>query len=479
MFRSAIWLTLATVLGLVAGFAREWLLVAAWGAGARTDAFLVAMFLPEAVRMMLAGGVLASAALPMYRMLGVRDRGDWLFTQMSALAVIGVLAAVTLYLAASWWVRLVGPGLEPAASRSAASLLQMLAWTLPLLLLHALVAVVLQARERFVLVGLASLLYNAPAVACLAFRGYAIDGTDLASAFIAGAVLMLAGVLPAAWSDGWRIWRGHWRSEYFTSLCRKVGALLLSASASQGLALLERMCASWLGEGAITVVNLARKLVSLPLVALMSLNQVALARMSAHADNAEGRMQVLRVGLIATAAMVVPAATGLVGAAPTLVAWFLPHGMANGPLPMMLAWFAGVIVFGAWNALLARYAYAGGDTALPTRCELLGSAVNAIALIVLSRACGLPGIALAAILGCLATGGLLLRAYRLPKIARTASVLALAMVPLALAALLLYPLRDKPMWQFALACVHSLLWLGLYAMWLRRTLSEQSMASGQ
>jgi len=64
MFGSTLWLTLATLAGLVAGFAREWLLVAAWGAGSRSDGFLVAVFLPEALRMTLAAGLLAAAALP-------------------------------------------------------------------------------------------------------------------------------------------------------------------------------------------------------------------------------------------------------------------------------------------------------------------------------------------------------------------------------------------------------------------------------
>lgn len=40
MLGSAFWLTLATLLGLCLGFAREWLLVASWGAGERSDAFL-------------------------------------------------------------------------------------------------------------------------------------------------------------------------------------------------------------------------------------------------------------------------------------------------------------------------------------------------------------------------------------------------------------------------------------------------------
>ena len=46
-------LTLVTVAGLVAGLGREWLLVAQWGAGARTHPLQFSQFLPEDVRMMV------------------------------------------------------------------------------------------------------------------------------------------------------------------------------------------------------------------------------------------------------------------------------------------------------------------------------------------------------------------------------------------------------------------------------------------
>ncbi len=66
-------------------------------------------------------------------------------------------------------------------------------------------------------------------------------------------------------------------------------------------------------------------------------------------------------------------------------------------MPLLLAWFAVPLVFGAWNALLARYAYAAGDTRQPLRCELLGSLVNVLLLCVLPFVFGLAGIPLAAL----------------------------------------------------------------------------------
>lgn len=48
------------------------------GRGGRSDAFIVALFLPEALRMALAGGLLAAAALPLYGQRDEQQRRRWL-----------------------------------------------------------------------------------------------------------------------------------------------------------------------------------------------------------------------------------------------------------------------------------------------------------------------------------------------------------------------------------------------------------------
>ena len=97
MLGSAVGLTLATLLGLCLGFAREWLLVAAWGAGERSDAFLIALFLPEALRMSLAGGVLSAAALPLYLQRKDSERLDWLAVLFPALLLVALLVAFAIF----------------------------------------------------------------------------------------------------------------------------------------------------------------------------------------------------------------------------------------------------------------------------------------------------------------------------------------------------------------------------------------------
>ncbi len=466
MFGPTVLLTLATLAGLAAGFAREWLLVADWGSGARSDAFLVAMFLPEAVRMAMASGLLGAAALPLYQQRDGEQRRSWLLGQTSNIGLLGIALAVLLLLAAPLLTRLIGPGLAPASQQQAAATLRLLAWSLPGICLQSLWSVPLQAEARFVRAGLGSLLYNLPAVLVLLLRGHDVRESELAAAFVGGSVLMSAWLLPGLWHRGWRPWRLRIDGTASAELYRRLLPLLASSGASQGLALLERMCGSLLGEGAVTVINLARKLVNLPLIALMSLNQVLLSLLGGSSELAR-RLDLLRRGLAMSTLLTLPAAVVLIGAAPTLVALLLPASLTHGPLPGLLAWFAGVIVFGSWNAMLARYGYAAGDTRTPTRCELAGSALNALALLTLPRWLSLPGIALAALAGVLLTGALLVRAFRLFGGVRLPQQWLGSALLLLGSALVLYPLGRNPWLQGGLALLAGLLVFAALALWLR------------
>ncbi|KPW17295.1 Virulence factor MVIN-like protein, partial [Pseudomonas syringae pv. aceris] len=109
----------------------------------------------------------------------------------------GLAVSVVLLLSAGGLVRLIGPGLDADGYAQAASGLRWLAWCAPGFMLHALFCVPLQARSRFVLAGLGSLLFNLPPVIYLATFSHASTSTGLASACVLGSVLMPGVLLPA------------------------------------------------------------------------------------------------------------------------------------------------------------------------------------------------------------------------------------------------------------------------------------------
>ncbi|MEJ2795492.1 lipid II flippase MurJ [Iodobacter sp. LRB] len=406
MLNNTVFLTLATLAGLILGFAREWLLVADWGAGARTDAYLVALFLPEALRTMLAGGLLSAAALPLWQAQPASAQPYWLAGQVRHFLWLALALALAITLGAPYLVKIIGLGLSAADALQAAQSLRCLAWVIPGIFLHAIFTIPMQANSRFVLPGLGSFLFNLPVVIYLGLAKTAADPLTLAQCFILGSILMLLPLLPPVWRMGWRPWYAAPRGQTI-AVWRQLWPLLSSSAASQGLTLLERLVASFLGEGSITLLNLARKLVNIPLIALMSLNQILLGKMSGEGHMARRKM--LDTGLLLCTLLTLPAAVGLIASAPALVDLLLPHGLAQGPLPALLALFAVSIVFGAWNALLARYYYAAADTRTPLICELSGSAVQAVLLLGLPCFLGIWGMAGAVMGGVLSTAWMLCR----------------------------------------------------------------------
>lgn len=432
MIGSAGMLTLVTLTGLVAGLGREWLLVDAWGAGARTDGFLVALFIPEALRTMLAGGLLSSALMASWQTRDDAQRRDWLGALSVGLALSGMLLAWVLGLGAAWLTPLIGPGLSSSRVPMVAQSLSLLAWTLPAMLLQALWSVSLQARGRFVLPGFASLIFNLPAVAWLAWHRQGADELQLAQAFVVGAWATALVMVPGVWKQGltWPSWRSCLTA--MGEAGRLAAPLFGSAAGGQALMLLERMVATWLGEGVLTVLNLARKLINLPLVALMSVNQVVLSLMSR--SSAADRLQVLRQGLALNTVIATPAAIAMLLASPAAMVLLFPRVQGLASVDAVLAWYSVALVLAGWNTMLARYNHATGDTRLPFLCETLGNVANAVALPLLAWRFGVAGLAAALVLGTVVNGALLVHHNRLWGRVRLPLLVGAGFLPVVLSA---------------------------------------------
>lgn len=458
-------LTLVTVAGLASGLAREWLLVAQWGAGARTDAFLIALFLPEAVRMMIGGGLLSSAAMAQWQGLSLDERPRRLSQLTFGLLLIGAMAAAAAFAFRTPLMHVIGPGLDTTHLLTAADAFGILAWTLPLFILQGWWSVPMHAEGRYIAAGLASLAYNLPAVACLAWLGP--DATEVAVSwsFVGGSALAALLLWPAMRGIGLPLAHLRWSGEAMRQLGRQVTPLLGSALLGQGVTLLERVVASYLGDGVITLLNLARKLANLPLVALTAVCQVVLGLM-ARGGQTE-RLGLLRQGLAATTVITTPASLGLLLSAPAIVALLFPGVTGTERLAPLLGWYAAALVIAGWNALLARYCHAQGDTRLPFVCDLFGSGAHALAMPLLAWGFGLMGLAAATLVGVSVTCALLLHLNGLWRQVHLARIVLSAALPLTLGGLLLHSLPVEPWWRLALSTLAGAVCLALVGLSLK------------
>lgn len=458
---------MATLLGLASGLAREWLLVDSWGIGARTDGFLVASFLSEAVRTMLAGGLLSSTAMALWQQRQGEDRARWLGAVTFGLGALGLLVTLLLTVGAPWMIRLVGPGLDPQWLPSASKTLSIIAWGIPAMVLQALWAVVLQAQGRFLLSGLSSLVYNLPAVAYLWWRREHADEAVLAWAFVLGALCTALMMLPAAVAQGLRWGNLRWHGGFQKELMTRLGHVFGGAATGQLVMLLERIVASYLGEGVVTVLNLARKLANLPLVALMSVNQVLLGLMSK--GSVTERLALLRQGLSLNTVITTPAAVGMLLSAQAVAVLLFPKVRGEvGLLGPLLGWYAVALILAGWGTLLARYNQAVGDTRLPFICEMSGNVIQAVSLPVLAWLWGCQGIAMALLLGVLINCGMLMHLNQLWARVHLPSMLMAGGLPLMLSAQLLLPRwPDNAAWRLAASTVAGVLCLIVLAGWLK------------
>jgi len=468
MLGAASLLTLVTFGGLLAGFAREWLLVASWGASARTDAYVIAMFLPEAVRAMLAAGVFTSSALALWQSKNAAERRAWFGQINTALCLISLSMSLLFAVGAPAWVHLMAPGLAPSHQDATQHSLAILAWCLPGIVLQAWWAVPRHAGGHFLLAGAASLVYNLPALAYLGWHREASDPQMLSWAFVAGSVASAALLLPSAWRVGLGWHRLGDSLGALRAWAAQLGPLLGSAVAGQGITLLERMVASYLGEGVVTGVNLARKLMNLPLIALQSLNQVLLSLMSRRQGE---RLALLRGGLAAVTLLSLPSALSLMLSAPALISLLFPKVHGTNALVTLLAGYAAILVLAGWNTLLARYHYAEGDTRGPMLAELRGSLLQALSLPVLAWWLGPLGIVWALMLGTLLTGWQLLQVQSLQRALASMRLGAQASAGTLMLAAAWWALRPRlstePAWLLAEAAAAGTLSMLILAAWLR------------
>lgn len=326
--RSAAKIMAAIMGSRVLGLVREIVLNAVFGAGKELDAFLTAFRIPNLLRDLFAEGALSAAFVTTFsRKLEKEGRetafrlANLVFTSMAVGMGALVLAGI---LGSGWIVELIAPGFGevPGKTELTVELTRML---FPFILLVSLAAVMmglLNSLGSFGLPASASTAFNATSILAGLALGYWYDpglGPRAIYGFAIGTVLggavQFLIQLPKALGFGFRpalLWA--WsdpglRQVYWLTLPAVVGA-----SAVQVNVLVNTWFASYLGDGAITWLNNAFRLMQLPIgmfgvaVSMVVLPQVS--RSVAREDMEAFREHVVE-GLRLALFLTLPAAVGL------------------------------------------------------------------------------------------------------------------------------------------------------------------------
>lgn len=392
LFRSTAVFGAMTLLSRLAGFVRDVIQGALFGASGLIDAFAVAYQIPNYLRRIFAEGSFASAFVPVLSEL--RERGDQAALKAFMDRIAGALCAALLIvtglgmLLAPWIAALMAPGFsdEPGKLALTGDLLRIVFPYLFFVSMTAFAGAALNSFQRFALPAVTPVLHNLAVIAAMLWLAPRMDipVKALAWGVLAAGILQMAVLWPALARLGLF---PKLRIDLRDPGVRKVGKLMLptlfSSSVAQLNLIVGTVFASLLVEGSRAYLYYSDRLTELPLglfgVALGTVILPHLSRRHAATD-AAGFSRALDWGLRTVLLGSIPAGLGLLTLAEPVVATVYQRGEFTAQQATMtaLAVSAMSLAIPAFmlSKVLAPAFFSRQDTRTPMRAAIVTVFVN-------------------------------------------------------------------------------------------------------
>jgi putative peptidoglycan lipid II flippase len=394
LLRSAGSISLATAMSRVLGLVREQVQSYYFGAGFVTDAFLAAFRIPNLLRDLFAEGALSSAFVPTFTAIKQREGPEaaWRLANrlFTLLAVILSVVTLGIFLFAPWIMRVYAAGFAPEKLDLAVTMTRILS---PFLLAVAVAAAamgILNTYGRFFVPALAPALLNVAAILSVVVLSPVLfhfgwpAGLALAIGAMIGGVLQFGIQIPPLRALGFRF-RADWAPRD-PGLVR-IAWLMLPATIGQAATQINFLVDTWLasryGNGPITWLSLAFRLIQLPIglfgVAIGMANLTRVSRDAAAGDR-EGLRANLSSALRAVALLALPATAGLVALREPIIKVIFEHGRFDRASTLntaaaLLCYALGLYAYAVTKIQVPTF-YALGDTRAPVVASTLAVAAK-------------------------------------------------------------------------------------------------------
>ena len=397
------------VLSRILGLVRDSVFNAYFGTSAAADVYRAAFNLPDLLYLVVIGGALGSAFIPVFAELSERDGAEraWQLTNAVMTAALAVLAILSLLigLAARPLLAWNYPAFTPEQLDLATYLSRIFLLSPLLLGLGGLAMAVLNATDRFTLPALAPTFYNlaiiigivvfAPLWAEYGWQrypdsliqgpdqvAYSIEGVAWGVVLGAGCYLLLQ--LPGLARAGFRPrLRFQWRDRAVQRVGMLMGPRVFGQAAMQINLIIMSGFASILGTGRVAALNQAYQLMLLPHgIFALSLATVMFPHLARSFNNQDmhGFGTTVETTLRNVLWMVIPAAVGLAVLCVPLVRVLFQRGEFDNQSTQLVAYallfYAAALPAFAASEILIRAFYATQDTWTPVLAGLITVGFN-------------------------------------------------------------------------------------------------------
>ena len=296
LVKSAGLISLATIISRILGLVRETILVALF-TRFQTDAFYAAFRIPNLLRDLFAEGAMSAAFVPTFTKILQRQgpQAGWRLASLVINFLVILLGLIVLLgiFNAPWIVDIVVGGFkdEPGKSELTVLLTRIM---LPFLLLVALAAVamgMLNCHGKFFIPALSPATFNLGSILValslyLLLPAYGVDPVaGMAIGVIVGGILQVAVQLPSLFKLGFQYTLGlAFDHPGLKKILLLMGPGTLGLAATQVNLLVNTWLASYQQQGAITWLNMAFRVMYLPIgIFGVAIASAALPTLSAHA----------------------------------------------------------------------------------------------------------------------------------------------------------------------------------------------------
>jgi putative peptidoglycan lipid II flippase len=387
---------IAVMCSRLLGLVREQVFAGLFGAGRNLDAFLMAFRLPNLLRDLFAEGALSTAFITTFsgRIATEGDASAWRLANkvatltavfMSAITLLGILFAPQLVDIMTWW--------SWSPEKTALTiLLTRIMWPFMLLVsLAALVMGMLNAKHVFGPPAMASSYFNLGSITGGALIGWWLDPhfgarslIGLSVGTLIGGLWQLCAQFPSLRRTGYRYHPDFaWRDPGVRSVLTLMGPAVVAASAVQVNVLVNSGFAAGLGDGPVSWLNIAFRLMQLPLgifgVAIGTVT-LPLVSKSAALGNVTQFRSILAHGMRLAFLLTIPSAIGLAMLAAPIISVIYEHGRFNAEMTRQTAgalqfYAVGLVSYSVLKVLTPAF-YALGKRNTPMMVSFLAIGMN-------------------------------------------------------------------------------------------------------
>jgi putative peptidoglycan lipid II flippase len=417
-----------TLLSRITGLMRESIKAVGFGAGLQMDAFEAAFRLPNILRRLFAEGAFSQAFVPILAEYK-RSRGD--DATRALVGKVGALLTVTLLgvsvfgvVAAPWLVYVLAGSFARTAGKVELTTV-LIRIMFPYVLFVSLVSLagsVMNVYRHFAVPAFTPVLLNLSIIAAAVFIAPHVDPPILALAIgvaIGGVAQLVFQIRPLAKLGMLPAFRLDWRDEGVRRVLRAMGPAVLGVSAAQISTLINTQLAAYLGDGRISWITYADRLMEFPSALLgVALATILLPNLAKHhhdANDAQYR-ELLDWGLRLTFLLALPAALALALLAVPLIATLYQYGRFSAvdvwqTRAALLGYSVGLLGLIAVKILAPGF-YARHDMRTPVRIAFVTLLVSQTLAVILMFQIGHAGLTLSISLGACLNAALLYRTMR-------------------------------------------------------------------